>query len=308
MVVVLMGGLSAAFSEWLGQEVERSHPPTGVLVAVESHKLHYREQMPPGRPLGTVVLVHGAWTGHADLFSTLAPLLSGYRVIAVDRPGQGWSERPAGSSMASPAFQAQSLMAMLDLLAPEKVLIVAHSLAGALSAHIALERPERLQGLVLVNALTHPFLDDPPFFLSLFASDLFGPIVNRVVAIPMARVLLHRGLEIAFSPQPVPTHYVDASELRLLFREAAFRSNLQDILAADVFLKHQATRYHELSIPVIAITGDRDTLVSPVRNAVRFSREARGADLSILPGVGHMPHHASPTAIAKAATNLFLRP
>lgn len=308
MVVVLMGSLSAAFSEWLGQDAERSHPPTGTLIAVEGHTLHYREQMPAGRPRGTIVLVHGAWIGHADLFSTLAPLLSGYRVIAVDRPGQGWSERPAGSSMASPALQARSLMALLDLLAPEKVVLVAHSLAGALSAHIALERPERLQGLVLVDALTHPFLGGPPLFLSLVASDRFGPIINRVIAIPITRILLHKGIETAFSPQPVPTNYVDTSELRLLFREVAFRSNLQDILAADVFLRHQATRYHELSIPVVAITGDRDVLVSPIRNTVRFSREARGTTLSVLPGVGHMPHHAAPSVIAKAATDLFLRP
>lgn len=308
MLVVLMGGMSAAFSEWLSQDAVRSHPPTGVFVALEGHTLHYREQMPTGRPLGTVILVHGAWTGCADLFSILAPLLSGYRVIAVDRPGQGWSERPAGSSMASPAFQARSLMALLDLLAPENVVIVAHSLAGVLAAHIALERPERLQGLVLVDALTYPFLGEPPLFMSLLASDRFGPIINRAIAIPMAWFLLHRGIELAFSPQPVTNHYVDASELRLLFREVAFRSNLQDILAADVFLRQQATRYHELSIPVVAITGDRDALVSPIRNTVRFNREARGTTLSVLPGVGHMPHHAAPSVIAKAATDLFIRP
>ncbi|WP_439493723.1 alpha/beta fold hydrolase [Bosea sp. (in: a-proteobacteria)] len=308
MLVVLMGGLSAAFSEWLGRDSMRSHPPTGILVAVGGHILHYKEQMPAGHSLGTVVLVHGAWTGHADLYSTLAPFLSGYRVIAVDRPGQGWSERAGGSHMASPALQAQSLMALLDLLAPEKVVLVAHSLAGALSAHIALERPERLQGLVLVDALTHPFLGDPPLLMSLLGSDRFGPIINRVIAIPIASALLQRGIELAFSPQPITTNYVDLSGLRLLFREVAFRSNVQDILAADVFLKDQAARYHELSIPAIAITGDQDALVSPTRNAVRFSREARRATLSVLPGVGHMPHHAAPSLIAKAVTDLFLRP
>lgn len=308
IAVVLMSGLSAVYSEWLGHDAVRSHPPTGTFLAVDGHTLHYREQMPAGHPLGTVVLVHGAWTSHADLFSTLAPHLSGYRVIAVDRPGQGWSERPAGSTFASPARQARSLMALLDLLAPEKVVLVAHSLAGALSVHIALERPERLQGLVLVNAVTHPFLGAPPLLVSLLASDMFGPIINRVIAIPMARILLDPGVHLAFSPQPVTPDYVEVSALRLLFREVAFRRNIQDIIAADMFLRDQASRYQELLIPAVVITGDRDALVSPLSNAVRFSREAQTATLSVLPGVGHMPHHAAPTVIAKAATDLFHRP
>ena len=199
-------------------------------------------------------------------------------------------------------------MTLLDGIAPEKVVIVAHSLAGALSIHLALTRPERLHGLVLLDAVTHPFLGDPPAFVSLLTSDTFGPIINRVIALPLARAMLGRGVELAFSPQSVPPHYVDASKLRLLFREPAFRSNLQDLVAADVFLRQQAPRYRDLQLRVIAITGDADALVSPLRNAVRFVREAPHATLSVLPGIGHMPHHAAPAVVVEAAKSLFPRP
>lgn len=307
-VVILVGTLTAAYSEWLGNEAARAYPPTGVIVPIDGHALHYREQRPAGPPLGTVVLIHGAWAGHADLFATLAPDLSAYRVIAVDRPGQGWSERPAGSALASPARQAASLMTLLDGIAPEKFVIVAHSLAGALSTHLALTRPERLHGLVLLDAVTHPFLGNPPAFVSLLTSDTYGPIINRVIALPLTRAMLGRGVELAFSPQSVPPHYVDASGLPLLFREPAFRSNLQDLVASDVFLRQQAPRYRDLQLRVIAITGDADALVSPLRNAVRFVREAPHATLSALPGIGHMPHHAAPAVVIEAAKSLFPRP
>jgi pimeloyl-ACP methyl ester carboxylesterase len=305
---VLIIGLSAGYSEWLGLDAERSHRPTGTFVAVDGHNLHYREHMPPGKSLGTVVLVHGAWTGYTDLFSTLAPHLRGYRVIAVDRPGQGWSERPAGWTFANPARQAKNLMTLLDRLAPERLVFIAHSLGGALAAHIALERPERLHGLVLVDAVTHPFLGRPPILVSLMASDMLGPIINRVIGIPMARMLLDRGVALAFAPQGVPSDYVEASALRLLFREVAFRSNLQDIIAVDAFLGRQAPHYQKLHVPVVAITGDRDALVSPIRNAVTLSREAPWVTLSVLPSMGHMPHHTVPNVIAKAAADLFPRP
>lgn len=308
LAIVLLLGLSAAYSEWLGHDAARSHRPTGIFVAVDGHTLHYREQKPHGQSLGTVVLVHGAWTGHADLFSNLAPHLLGYRIIAVDRPGQGWSERPAEWAFADPARQAESLMTLLDRLAPERLVFIAHSLGGALSAHIALEQPERLHGLVLVDAMTHPFLGRPPILVSLMASATIGPIINRVIAIPLAQMLLDRGVALAFTPQGVPSDYVEASGLRLLFREAAFRSNLQDIIAADAFLGRQAPRYEKLHVPVIAITGDRDALVSPLRNAMTLVREAPRATLLVLSKTGHMPHHFVPSVIAKAAVDLFPRP
>lgn len=305
---VLIGAMSAAYSEWLGYDAAQSYPPTGSFAAVDGHTLHYREQRPAGALLGTIVLIHGGWAGHADLFSTLAPQLSGYRVIAVDRPGQGWSERQAGSAFASPERQAATLMTLLDRIAPEKLVLVAHSLAGALSTHLALTRPERLHGLVLIDALTHPFLGDPPAFMSLLTSDQLGPIINRVVAIPLARILLGNGVALAFAPQAVPPGYAGVSGLPLMFRESAFRSNLQDIVAADAFLRNQAPRYRELQLRVVVITGEQDGLVSPLRNAVRFAREAPQATLAVLQGIGHMPHHAAPAVIADATKGLLPHP
>lgn len=306
LVVILLA--LAAYSEWLGFQAARDYLPRGTFANVAGAMLHYRELKPQQASKGTIVLVHGAWAGHADLLAALGPHLHDYRVIAVDRPGQGGSDRPGDWDMADPGNQAGMLMELLDRIAPERLALVAHSLGGPLAAHIALDRPERLHGLVLLSAVTHPWLGNALRYHSLSTSPTLGPIFNRLIGIPLASFLLPNGVALAFSPQAVPPNYIKESELPLLYREKTFRSNLQDIVAADDFLKSQALRYRQMRVPILAITGDRDNFVSPERHSWALVRETPMSRLMVLPGVGHMPHHAQPEIIAKIITGLIGQP
>lgn len=293
------------YSEWLGMRAAQDYPPRGTLSAVGDVTLHYRDIAPPA-PRGTVVLIHGAWSGHADLLEALSPGLRDYRIIAIDRPGQGWSSRPGDWDWASPQRQAGAVMALLDRIAPEPIVLVGYSLGGALSARIALERPERLRGLILLSAMLYPWLGDLARYNAPVTSPLIGPVFNRLIGIPLASVLLPKGLSRAFAPQDVPADYVEAAELPLMFREEAFRNNLQDIVAADDFLRSQALRYRTLRVPVIAIAGERDAIVSPA-HSVAIVRDAPAGRLIALPGVGHMPHRAKARTIAEAIETLMPR-
>lgn len=251
------------------------------------------------------MLIHGAWAAHADLLAALGPFLRDYRVIAIDRPGQGWSERPANWQSADPGNQASALMALLDEIAPEPLVLVGHSLGGALATRIALDHPGRLTGLVLLGAVTHPWLGKAARYNAWFTSPTLGPVLNSLIAVPIARLLMDQGIERAFAPQDAPTNYAATAELPLLFREGMYRRNLQDIVAADAALHEQARRYRELRVPVVALTGDRDAFVSPTRHSAVIAREAPNGRLLVLPGVGHMPHHASPETIAGIVKRLM---
>ena len=72
----------------------------------------------------------------------------GFRVIAMDRPGLGWSDRPDGRDDADPTRQARLIRAALDHLGVASVIVVGHSLAGVLATHFALSHGEALAGLV----------------------------------------------------------------------------------------------------------------------------------------------------------------
>ena len=293
--------LLAGYGEWLGWKAARDFPPVGSFARVGDVTLHYRELRPQQGSKGTIVLLHGAWYGHADLLATLGPRLSEHRVIAVDRPGQGWSDRPGGWAMASPVSQAEAVMAWLDTAAPERLVLVAHSLAGPMALRIALERPDRVAGVVLLGAVTHPWLGEAARYHAPLTSPVLGPVINLPVGIPLTDLAMRRLATLAFSPRALPPDFIETSELPLLLRESALRSNLQDIVATDRFLAEQVPRYRQLRVPVVAIVGDGDAFVSPLRHSLAISREAPMVRLDVMAGVGHIPHHADPEKVAQAA-------
>ena len=300
LIAVASSLLGASFySEWLGFAATRAFPPKGAMATIGTVRLHYLDRKPVHASRGTVVLIHGAWVAHADLWAALSPFLPHYRVIAIDRPGHGWSERPSDAQYAEPVRQAQAVMALLDRIAPEPLILVGYSLGGVLTTRIALDRPERLARLILLAAVTHPWLGQQKAYLEWFASPGTGSALNRVAAIPIARLSAKTAIRRAFAPRSAPSNFENLSELPLLFRAEAYRRNLQDLIVADATLVEQARRYSEIEVPAVVIAGDGDAFVSPVRHSAAFASAAQNAQLVILPGVGHMPHHAHPQAIAR---------
>lgn len=297
--VLVVAGL-VLWSEWLGAQAGRRHPPTGSFVSVSGGRLHYRESRPSAESRGTVVLIHGASSAHADLLATLSPDLGHYRVVAIDRPGQGWSDRLAGDAMADPARQAEVLMQGLDMIVPERFVLVAHSLGGAAATRIALDRPERLRGLVLLGAVTHPWPGGIAWYHHVTALPVIGPIFTRLAGVPATRMLLEAGAAAVFTPRPVTPGYLETGEISLLLRPAAFRANSQDIAAVYDFVSAQVPRYRELKMPVVAISGDSDAIVSPIIHSATIARQAPQGRFVLLPGVGHMPHHAAPEIVVEA--------
>ena len=304
ILIVVVAGALALGTELVSREVESAYPPKGAFLTLPGGRIHYVERRPSGESRGTVVLLHGASSGHADLLATLAPELAHYRVIALDRPGDGWSDRIEGSAMADPARQAAVLMQALDQIAPERFVLVAHSLAGALSARIALDRPERLLGLVLLGGVTHPWPGGIAWYHHVVSWPLIGPVFARLVALPLASAMLGAGADSVFAPRPVTPGYIEPAEIRLLLRPEIFRANSQDIAATHAFVSAQAPRYRELKMPVVAITGDSDAIVSPTIHSATIAQQAPQGRFVLLPGVGHMPHHAAPEIVVEAVDQM----
>src|SRR5262249_6006768 len=87
------------------------------------------------------------------------PSLAGdYDVVAIDLPGFGESDRPSPSEYRydAPAF-AETLIGVLDSLAIERATLVGHSMGGGVALYAAARRPERVERLVLIDALVYPF-------------------------------------------------------------------------------------------------------------------------------------------------------
>ena len=85
-----------AYNIYRARKAEREHPPTGRFVTVDGVRLHYIEKG-EGPP---VVLLHGNVVTAEDFRTSgvLELLARRHRVIAFDRPGFGYSDRPHGSA------------------------------------------------------------------------------------------------------------------------------------------------------------------------------------------------------------------
>jgi pimeloyl-ACP methyl ester carboxylesterase len=282
--------------------IEAAHPASGRFVEVAGGRLHVLELgpvTPAGRP--PVVLVHGASGNLEDQRLALGNRLAAdRRVVLVDRPGSGWSDRPDGAGDASPARQVALIVEALDRLGIERFVLVGHSLGGAIATAFALAHPERLAGLVLVAPVTHPWVGGLAWYNALLTTPVLGPLFARTLALPLGVWLLDGAAESVFEPQAVPADYVRRAAIRLLLRPSRLIANAQDVAVLKAFVAAQVPRYREIAIPTVVLTGASDTTVSPRIHARAVAAAIPNARLIVLEGVGHMPHHTNTADVVAA--------
>src|ERR1051325_10369485 len=140
-------------NHFLARRAERLHPPMGRFISVEGVRLHYLDQ--GAGPV--VVLLNGNGTMAWDfvLSGLVASLETDHRVIAFDRPGFGYSERPR-SRVWTPQDQAVLLGQALRILDARPAIIVGHSWGTLVAISMALRDPEGATGLVLLSGYYYP--------------------------------------------------------------------------------------------------------------------------------------------------------
>jgi pimeloyl-ACP methyl ester carboxylesterase len=291
--------------------IERAHPPAGRLVEVTGGRLHVVELGPRAGAAAdapAVVLLHGASGNLEDMRLALGERLSEkYRVILVDRPGHGWSERSDSPDQASPAHQAAPIREALGQLGITRVILVAHSFAGAVATAYALDHPENVAGLVLLAPVTHPWSTGIAWYYMLATTPVLGPLFARTLAMPLGAILVQAGVQLVFSPQTPPEGYVRRSAVMLGLRPGEFLANARDVAGLLAFVIRQAARYRNITAPTFIIAGDEDITVSPRLHARALAAAVPNATLVMLVGVGHMPHYAAPDRIEAAIAEMAKR-
>lgn len=102
-----------------------------------------------GRARHTLLCVHGLGGTKASFLPTVAALADSYRVVAMDLPGFGESDKPIGAPYDS-AWFARTVFATLDELAVERATLLGNSMGGRVAIEAGLTEPERVRGLVLL--------------------------------------------------------------------------------------------------------------------------------------------------------------
>src|SRR5437868_12208085 len=198
--VVVAAVTSALLNRWLAQRAERRNPPIGRFVTVDGVRLHYIDRG-RGTPL---VLLHGNGSMIEDFQSSgLIDLAAQkYRVIAIDRPGFGHSERPR-STIWTPEAQADLIASALKKIGVPRAIIVGHSWGTLVALTLAVKYPQEVQALVLASGYYYPHTRADVMILSPPAIPLIGDLLSHTVSPLLSRLLWPLLLRKIFGPRPV---------------------------------------------------------------------------------------------------------
>lgn len=297
LVLLLALGL-AGFTLWTARRVEKALPPMGNFIEIDGARIHYVE-----RGEGpTLLLVHGLGGQLQNYTHSLTERLGGFHVVAMDRPGSGYSDRheDADARLTRQAKFVADFIAAKGLTRP---LLVGHSLGGAVALATALDYPERISGLALLAPLTHHQTEPPPIFRGLAIA---SPFMRRLVAWTLAAPASIRNrvvvLSTVFGPNAAPRDFATRGGSLLGLRPRSFYATSTDFMAINHDLPTQESRYGELFMPVGILFGTGDRILDHRRNGEGMSAKVKGLDLELVEGLGHMVQISEPDRTA-----LFLR-
>ncbi len=293
----ILGGL-ALFNRGQAQRAERRYPARGKYVEVSGVRLHYLERG-EGPP---VVLLHGNGATAEDFEAAglIDRLSANHRVIAFDRPGFGYSPRPRDRTWTAEE-QARLIHEALAQLSVEEPIMVGHSWGTLAAASLALEFPGDVAALVLLSGYYFPTPRIDMLLSTLNAVPILGDILNHTIAPLIGRLMAPMAVKKVFAPNPVPERFAEfplALSLRPQQLTASARDTVQMIPAA---LAMEA-RYHELTMPITIVAGERDEIVETEAQSERLAKVLRQSAMTIEPETGHMVHYFALDRIVEAVT------
>jgi haloalkane dehalogenase len=277
--------------------LDRSAWPYAPRIArVTEGRLHYVDEG-AGTP---VVLVHGTPTWSFEWRHVIAGLRDRARVIAPDHLGFGLSDRPA-TARYRPEDHAHRFREWIAAVLPsERIHLVVHDYGGPFAFDWALDHPDRLRSLTVLNSWMWPFDDDPSMLRKgRIAGSAIGRFLYRHLNASQRLIMPsaygdRRKLTPAIHAQYLSAFPDKDSRERVLFALA------QAILSGRAFYQTLWARRAALeSVPMQLLWGMRDTAFPPhvLRKWQQTFPRARTVALA---SAGHWPHEEEPAAVVDA--------
>jgi pimeloyl-ACP methyl ester carboxylesterase len=291
--VAVLALASATYTWYQDSQVAFHYPPMGEFVGRAGSRIHFTASR-NGPP---VLLLHGNPGSIRDFDRVAADLERTHQVVAIDRPGHGYSDRPAAATPKDQAVLIHGALAQIGVIQP---VIVGHSWGGALALIFALEHPEEVSGIVLVGSRGGVQGSNGRFVYDAVRMPIVGSFIRWTVLVPLGRGLVANGLREAYAPDSTPPDEIAAAQA-LWLRPGQSAATVADAANLQTALAAYRPRFDRIRVPVTIIVGDRDSLLSE-------SRELHGliphSTLHVLPDTGHMVPKTRPEVITEAVRAL----
>lgn len=299
-------GLGAILTGCTGQyrtaQIEKAYPPVGQFVDVDGGRVHYVQQ-------GTgpdIILLHGAGGNLRDFtFHLMGALSERYTVTAFDRPGQGYTDQTPGVPTRafaregdSPAAQVAMLRAAAKSLGITDPIVVGHSFGGIIAmawatTGLQLDDPTNAAGIVLLAGVSMPWPGDLGAYYEVSGSALGGAIAVPLISAFVPSSVVDNAVAATFAPQPAPEGYIAHLGGALAIRPDTFRANARQVNTLRPHVVEMVALYPDLTLPIEALHGTADTTVPLSVHAAELVKIVDSANLVVLEGVGHQPHHVA---------------
>ncbi|MDI3383261.1 pyrimidine utilization protein D [Xenophilus aerolatus] len=255
----------------------------------------YHEVHGEGRPGAPSVLLSSGLGGSAGFWRPQIPALvgAGWRVVAYDQRGTGRSpaDLPADYAIAD---MARDVAEVMDATGTARCHLVGHALGGLVGLQLALDAPERVAGLVLVNAWSQPNPHSARCFDARLALLAAGGARAYVQAQP---IFLYPADWAAAHAEQVQAEVEHAIEH--FPGDANMRARIGALRAFDV-----DARLHEVAAPTLVACAQDDVLV-PWTMSLRLAERLPRATLERSAHGGHA-HSVTDPARFNAALLAFL--
>ena len=263
-------------------------------IEINSLSVHVKT-MGQGEPV--FILLHGFGASLFSWHAVMEPFSQHGMVIAYDRPAFGLTERPmkwTGQNPYGPEGNVALLLGLMDHFGVRKAILVGNSAGGTLAMQFALQHPQRVQVLILVD-----------------------PSVNES-GIPAWVRILGKTPEIQHLT-PLYIHSIQKSGLDVIrmawhdpsritqetwdgYTKLLKVDNWDKALMYFTLASHStglAESLKDFTVPILVISGNDDRIV-PTASSVKLAGELPGAKLAIIQNAGHVPHEEQPAAFMQA--------
>lgn len=256
-------------------------PPSQFVDIGDGLTVHLRDEGPRGAP--AIMLLHGS---NADLhtWDTWAEALKArYRVIRFDQIGHGLTG-PARSGNYSRSAFAADVGAVADALGVKRFILGGNSMGGGIALEYALTHPERLDGLVLVDASGAPKLEESAGNIAFTLARIPG--VRSLMAQITPRALVEKSLSQSVARQEIVTPEAVDRYWELLRYPGNRQATMKRF--SQPYEPFASGRLGGLKVPTLVLWGEQDALI-PVSSGRWLAERISGSTLIVYPGVGHVP-------------------
>jgi pimeloyl-ACP methyl ester carboxylesterase len=273
------------------KHADRSH-----FVSVDGHRAHYQEFGDPNGPI--LLLIHG-FTASTYVWKSVAPLLGeqGFRVIAVDLLGFGYSEKPTAFDYTIDS-QARFVSRFMNRLGIGRATLVGSSYGGAVALTIALDYPERVEKLVLSDAVINDEAKEHPV-MKLAAIPGVGEVITPFFLDSRAFMKVRMRNTLA----PANHHLITEDRISSILRPLSAADGHHSVLASG--RNWSATRLerdaHLINQPTLIIWGEQDRVIR-IENGYKLHKAILNSRFVILKDCGHVPQEEKSSIFAELVT------